>query len=80
MPERVMTDRVEPSEAREEHRRLSEKHRKCEERLAELRARLLLSDGEKLEEINLKKQKLLLKDRMESLSRILKGAGPAASG
>ena len=36
MPERVMTDSEEPSEAWEEHRRLAEKHRKCEERLAEL--------------------------------------------
>ena len=67
-------------EKTDEHRRLAERHRKCEERLAELRGRLLLTETEKFEEVNLKKQKLALKDRMEAIARGLKPAGPAHSG
>jgi uncharacterized protein YdcH (DUF465 family) len=54
----------------EEFGRLSEKHRKCDARLAELRARLFLTEEEKVEEVVLKKQKLMLKDRMEALTRM----------
>lgn len=80
MPDREMTDSVEMTGTIEEHRRLCEKHRKCEERLADLRGRLLLTDQEKLEEVTLKKNKLHLKDRMESLARAIKGGGPAQTG
>ena len=57
----------------EELERLSEKHRKCDARLEELRGRLFLTDEEKVEEVTLKKQKLMLKDRMEALSRFAVG-------
>ena len=53
----------------DEYRRLSEKHHSFEERLKELQGKLFLSENEKVEEINLKKQKLLLKDRMEAIAR-----------
>ena len=64
---------ADPGGESEELERLSEKHRKCDARLAELRARLFLTDEEKTEEVVLKKQKLMLKDRMEALARV--GAG-----
>ena len=80
MENQEMTGSAEAIEATEEQRRLSEKHRKCEERLAELRGRLLLTEQEKIEEVNLKKQKLLLKDRMESIARWLTRGGPAKTG
>jgi len=58
------------TEESEEYERLSEKHRKCDARLAELRARLFLTEEEKVEEVVLKKQKLMIKDRMEALARV----------
>ena len=63
----------------EEFERLRQKHRRCEERLGELRGRLLLSEEEKLEEVTLKKQKLQLKDRMETIGRQRQGTGVADS-
>lgn len=80
MPERETVGRHESFEMAEEHRRLTEKHHRCEERLTELRGRLLLTESEKLEEVNLKKQKLLLKDRMEAIARGLRASDPAKSG
>lgn len=74
------TSAMDPVASIEEQRRLTEKHRKCEERLGELRSRLLLSEEEKLEETNLKKQKLLLKDRMEAIARSLRAASPTGPG
>ena len=50
-----------------EYRSLTDQHRTLETRLLELSSRLYLSDSEKLEEINLKKKKLVLKDRMAEL-------------
>ena len=73
MADREMTDSLDTTEAAEEHRRLSDKHQKCEDRLEELRGRLILSEEEKVEEVNLKKHKLYLKDRMASLSRVIRG-------
>jgi uncharacterized protein YdcH (DUF465 family) len=55
--------------------RLEQKHRACEERLAELSARRFPTDEEQYEEATLKKLKLKLKDEMESLHR--HGAEPA---
>ena len=49
--------------------RLHEEHRHHEARLHELAAKTCLSEGEELEEKRLKKEKLLLKDRMEAISR-----------
>ena len=57
----------------DELERLSEKHRKCDARLEELRARLFLTEEEKVEEVVLKKQKLMLKDKMEALARVAVG-------
>ena len=52
-----------------EFRRLQEQHRDHEERLQVLATKVRLSEDEELEEKRLKKEKLLLKDRMEALSR-----------
>ena len=75
MQDRTIDNVASPESMSEEFERLRQKHRKCEDRLAELRGRLLLSEPEKLEEVNLKKQKLLLKDRMETIARQKQGAG-----
>lgn len=48
---------------------LAEKHHQLEDRLHELTARNYLSEPEQLEEVTLKKRKLLLKDRMEDILR-----------
>ena len=54
-------------EQNSEYRSLSDQHRSLESRLQELTSRLYLSDSEKLEEITLKKKKLIIKDRMQEL-------------
>ena len=53
----------------EEFHTLSDKHHALETRLHELTAKHYLSQPEQLEEVNLKKQKLQLKDRMEDILR-----------
>ena len=53
----------------EEYHSLADKHHQLETRLHELTARNYLSEPEQLEEVNLKKQKLQLKDRMEDILR-----------
>jgi uncharacterized protein YdcH (DUF465 family) len=52
-----------------EYRRLQEEHRGHEARLQVLAAKSRLSEDEEMEERRLKKEKLLLKDRMEALVR-----------
>jgi len=69
MPDRPMTSSTDTSSETEELGRLTEKHRRCEARLEELRRRLLLTEEEKIEEVVLKKQKLILKDKMEAIVR-----------
>ena len=53
----------------EEFHNLSDKHHALEIRLHELTSKHYLSQPEQLEEVNLKKQKLQLKDRMEDILR-----------
>ena len=52
-----------------EYRRLLEEHRDHERRLEALAGKSRLSEDEELEEKRLKKEKLLLKDRMEAIAR-----------
>jgi len=59
----------EVSSADPEFRRLHDEHRNHEERLQVLAAKAHLSEDEELEEKRLKKEKLLLKDRMEAIAR-----------
>ncbi len=52
-----------------EYRRLHAEHRDHEQRLRLLAGQPLLSEQEELEEKRLKKEKLILKDRMEAIAR-----------
>lgn len=52
-------------ERNDEFRRLYDEHRDCDERLHEYSRKSFLSSEEQFEERKLKKQKLMLKDRME---------------
>jgi uncharacterized protein YdcH (DUF465 family) len=52
-----------------EYRRLHAEHRHHEHRLETLAGKPRLSDEEELEEKRLKKEKLLIKDRMEAIAR-----------
>ena len=56
-------------ETNPEYRELASKHHSLDDRLHELEARHYLTDDEQFEEVSLKKRKLLLKDRMESIMR-----------
>lgn len=53
----------------EEFHQLAAKHHQLEDRLHELTAKHYLSEPEQLEEVNLKKRKLHLKDQMEDILR-----------
>ena len=53
----------------EEFHSLADRHHQLEDRLRELTARPYLSEPEQFEEVNLKKQKLQVKDRMEDILR-----------
>jgi uncharacterized protein YdcH (DUF465 family) len=53
----------------DEYRQLATKHHELDDRLHELTSKHYLSDAEQIEEINLKKRKLQLKDRMEVIVR-----------
>ena len=56
-------------ETNPEYRELAFKHHSLDDRLLELEAKHYLSDDEQFEEVSLKKRKLNLKDRMESILR-----------
>jgi len=56
-------------ESDERFRSLFEEHQNFERRLEELRDQSLLSEEDEQEEKQIKRQKLLLKDRMESILR-----------
>jgi uncharacterized protein YdcH (DUF465 family) len=53
----------------EEYHHLAVKHHELEDRLHQLTAKHYLSEPEQVEEVNLKKRKLQLKDRMEDILR-----------
>jgi uncharacterized protein len=53
----------------EEFNSLAAKHHELEDRLNALTSKSYLSQPEQIEEVNLKKQKLQLKDRMEDILR-----------
>ena len=53
----------------EEFTRLAVEHHELEDRLHELTSKHYLSQPEQIEQVNLKKQKLQLKDRMEDILR-----------
>lgn len=53
----------------QEFRELALKHHELDDRLHELSSRPYLSEPEQLEEVQLKKRKLQLKDRMEGILR-----------
>ena len=53
----------------EEFHTLAVQHHQLEDRLHELTAKQYLSEPEHVEEVTLKKKKLLLKDRMEDILR-----------
>lgn len=57
----------------EEFHHLAAKHHELEDRLHQLTAKQYLSGPEQLEEVNLKKRKLQLKDRMEHILRQRRG-------
>ena len=56
-------------EINEEYRQLVAKHHDLEGRLTELTHKHYLSDADHFEEVNLKKRKLQLKDKMELILR-----------
>jgi uncharacterized protein len=56
-------------ETNPEYRELASKHHSLDDRLHELEAKLYLSHDEQFEEVSLKKRKLHIKDRMESILR-----------
>lgn len=56
-----------------EFRRLFRRHEEYDERLKELQHCKFLTDEEQVEEVELKKRKLALKDQMEALVRKAEG-------
>ena len=56
-------------ETDEEFHNLTVKHHELEDRLQQLTSKPYLSEPEQVEETNLKKRKLQLKDRMEDIIR-----------
>jgi uncharacterized protein YdcH (DUF465 family) len=63
-------DAKDPSpQTEEEFHQLAAKHHELEDRLHQLTSKPYLSEPEQLEEVNLKKRKLQIKDRMEDILR-----------
>jgi uncharacterized protein YdcH (DUF465 family) len=56
-------------ETNEEFRTLASRHHELDDRLHELAAKHYLSNAEQFEEVSIKKRKLQMKDRMESIMR-----------
>lgn len=57
------------AEKNEEYRRLMVDHADCESRLRELQGKAALEENERIETTQIKKQKLLIKDKMEAILR-----------
>jgi uncharacterized protein YdcH (DUF465 family) len=53
----------------DELKELAARHHTLDDRLSQLSTKHYLSEPEQLEEVTIKKRKLLLKDRMESIRR-----------
>jgi len=53
----------------DQYRQLAEQHHQLDHRLHELIDKPYLSPSEQLEEVTIKKRKLVLKDRMEAIAR-----------
>ena len=53
----------------DQYRQLAEQHHQLDNRLHELSDKHYLSPTEQIEEVNLKKRKLALKDRMAAIAR-----------
>jgi uncharacterized protein YdcH (DUF465 family) len=64
-------------ETNEEYRQLATQHHELDDRLHQLTSKHYLSDHEHVEEVTLKKRKLQLKDRMESIVRMYRSEHPA---
>jgi uncharacterized protein YdcH (DUF465 family) len=59
--------RRELAQSNQEYRRLLDEHARYQTRLAELQGKAVLEDNERMETVNLKKQKLHVKDQMERI-------------
>jgi uncharacterized protein YdcH (DUF465 family) len=66
-------------DSNDEFRQLATQHHDLDERIHNLATRQYLSEPEQLEEVRLKKQKLQLKDQMESMLRHLRSEPSHAS-
>lgn len=69
-------------QSNEDFRRLAQKHHQYDEQLEKLVHKAHLSEQEKIEEVNLKKMKLHVKDQMEAMiqkyrQQAAKSTGPA---
>lgn len=65
-------------ETNEEYRQLVAKHHELEGRLTQLTHKHYLSDADHYEEVNIKKRKLQLKDKMELIMRDYRTTHPGA--
>jgi uncharacterized protein YdcH (DUF465 family) len=69
MPNLDQSLKQELLETDQEFRRLHQEHQSFEARLEELRQKSVWSEEDELEEKQIKRQKLFLKDRMEAILR-----------
>jgi hypothetical protein len=63
----------------DQYRQLAEQHNQLDHRLHELTDKHYLSPTEQIEEVNLKKRKLALKDQMAAIAREFAGGNGRAS-
>ncbi len=66
-------------QSNEEFRRLAQRHSNYDEQLERLVHKAYLSEQERIEEINLKKKKLQVKDQMEVMIQRVRQQGAAQS-